>query len=107
MSVSRSNDHVTLSLYRSRVPGNAKIAGLTADLGLSGVQFNLISALFYVRHSHLIHENFVSDRLPHYRFHTVLSKYPRKPPAASVTLSRIQFVAQEHGTEVLPAVEVE
>ncbi|KZT66076.1 MFS general substrate transporter [Daedalea quercina L-15889] len=28
--------------------GNAKIAGLTTDLGLTGVQFNLISALFYI-----------------------------------------------------------
>ncbi|TFY60145.1 hypothetical protein EVJ58_g5331 [Rhodofomes roseus] len=27
--------------------GNAKIAGMTTDLGLTGVQFNLISALFY------------------------------------------------------------
>ncbi|KAH9840889.1 MFS general substrate transporter, partial [Rhodofomes roseus] len=28
--------------------GNAKIAGMTTDLGLTGVQFNLISASFYI-----------------------------------------------------------
>ena len=29
--------------------GNAKVAGLTADLHLTGLQYNLCSAIFFVR----------------------------------------------------------
>ena len=30
-------------------PGNAKVAGLTADLHLTGLQYNLCAAIFFVR----------------------------------------------------------
>ena len=107
MSVSRKRRGVSLRSYRSRTQGNAKIAGLTGDLGLTGVQFNLISALFYVRLSHFGHLRLIPDHCTPHRSRIALSKYQRKPPAASKMLNGIQLVAQEHGAEVLPAVQVE
>ncbi|KZT01084.1 MFS general substrate transporter [Laetiporus sulphureus 93-53] len=37
-----------LAYFTTLGSGNAKIAGLTTDLGLKGVQFNLCSALFFI-----------------------------------------------------------